>query len=826
MTNEELQKFCEDILHADHEDEVIEILKKRAFWDNSVAWRPYGDRSGNFSTIGNQQSRPEAALVEKVVNSVDARLMNECLCAGVCPTSDKAPQSIRQAVARYFEGRNIKAQSGGTLREWGSTRRTEVSKDITIAATGSRKEPCLTIVDSGEGQSPDRMPVTFLSIDRENKLRIPFVQGKFNMGGTGALMFCGQHSIQLIISRRNPLIVRTRNEEDPSSDYWGFTVVRRERPTREMGAVKNSVYTYLAPLDADKQPNKGSLLRFASNTLCLKPLHNKAYVEDMKWGSAIKLYNYDMKGFASHILMKDGLLYRLEILLPEIALPVRLHECRNFRGKTEGSFVTTLSGIIARLEDGRGNNLEADFPMAVPFSVEGQNMVAKIYAFQKGKAETYRTNEGVIFTINGQTHGSIPKTIFGRDKVKMDRLADSLLVIVDCSDISVDAREDLFKNSRDRMSSGHLRQALERAMEDILSNHPALRALRERRREQEIADRLEDSKPLEDVLQSILKSSPSLATLFLKGQRLSNPHKRKGGIGKTGEGDKPFVGKLHPTFFRFHKKKNGEELERDAEIGRRCRVTFDTDVVNDYFERSSMPGHFHVKVAGAKENSSAINHSLTLHDGFAHWSIEIPDDLEVNDRITLECSVNDDVNSDGFINVLKLKIVPEAQHPHGRGNRLSRKEGEEEGNDNSAGIELPKIWTLKEHQWKEHGFDKFSSTKIIADANSENGKDSTVYTFYINVDNIFLRTDMKSIKEDAKLAEAKFIYGNVLIGLSLIKDYTDHRRNNNEENERSINDTVFETTRAIAPFLLPMINSLGALSDEDMMALGEIGDEE
>ena len=42
--------------------------------------------------------------------------------------------------------------------------------------------PCLTVADQGEGQTPDTFPDTFMSIQRNNKLRIPFVQGKFNMG--------------------------------------------------------------------------------------------------------------------------------------------------------------------------------------------------------------------------------------------------------------------------------------------------------------------------------------------------------------------------------------------------------------------------------------------------------------------------------------------------------------------------------------------------------------------------------------------------------------------------------------------------------------------
>ena len=48
------------------------------------------------------------------------------------------------------------------------------------------------------------MPDTFLSLDKSNKLRIPFVQGKFNMGGTGVFEFCGPNGLQLIVTRRNP----------------------------------------------------------------------------------------------------------------------------------------------------------------------------------------------------------------------------------------------------------------------------------------------------------------------------------------------------------------------------------------------------------------------------------------------------------------------------------------------------------------------------------------------------------------------------------------------------------------------------------------------
>ena len=839
MSNEETKMFFVELLHADDEESVISILESQGYWDKPEVWREYGDRSGNFSTIGNQQSRPEAALVEKIINSVDARLMNECQVQGIDPTSSDAPCSIRHAVAKFFEGKEIAAQSGGTIRDWAWTKRTDESQNITLAATGTRRISCLTIADIGEGQTPNRLPETFLSIDRENKLRIPFVQGKFNMGGTGALKFCGDKRFQLIISRRNPAIVAAMKEEDSSSAHlWGFTIVRRELPRSESGAVRNSVYKYLAPVSLGGDDAKLGVLRFHADSLPLMPKHNQPYERHVVWGSALKLYNYDMKGFGSHILMKDGLLYRLEVLMPEIALPVRLHECRDFKGTVKASFATPLSGLVTRLEDGRGGNLEIGFPHAVPFQVEGHNMVAHIYAFQKGKAETYRTNEGVVFTINGQTHGVIPKSIFGRNKVKMHRLADSLLVIVDCSKISVEAREDLFMNSRDRLSSGHLRKAIERQMEDILAKHQALRDLREQRRQNEIADRLEDSKPLEDVLSSILKSSPSLASLFLKGRRLSNPFKRRGGrtSGKEGSepGEKPYHGQQHPSFFKFHKKKQGESLEREAEIGRRCRVKFDTDVVNDYFERASMPGRCLLQFVGDNEDTMTLDGNLVLHNGFGNWSIDLPDDVNVGKQLSIKCHVNDDVHPDGFTNSLTLTIVDQSHGGRGSGKRQSRtKGGGETGDEEPLGIKLPDVKKVREKDWPSENFNEFSSTKVTADVDTEDGQEKTVYTFTINIDNRYLKAEMKDAKSDVSLIEAKFVYGNVLLGLALIRDYEERKRQNrpngeemNDNRESDVYNLIEITSRAVAPFLVPMVNSLGALTDEDVASFGEMGDQD
>jgi len=865
MKNEQAKRLALDLLTADSEAEVISLLKAAGLWDRPAAWRLVGDREGNFATIGSQQSRPEAALVEKIVNSVDARLMNECLVRGIDPASEAAPPSIRHAVARFFEDKEPRGELGGTLRGWSRARQLEQSQYITLAVTGATPrsgDPCITIADSGEGQTPAMIPNTFLSIDRNNKLKIQFVQGKFNMGGTGALRFCGKQSLQLVITKRNPAIVATRRGDDQTQHRWGFTIVRRERPVGGAGQVKNSVFSYLAPVDSDAAPHRGQVLSFTADALPLMPDRNKPYVREVRWGSAIKLYEYDMKGFRSHALMKGGggsagLLARLELLLPNIALPVRVHECREYRGVEARSFANTLVGTIARLEENRGDNLEEGFPTSVPLTVHGEQMVAQICAFKPNKAESYRTNEGIIFVINGQTHGAIPKTFFERSKVKMSRLAKSLLVVVECSQLSVGAREDLFMNSRDRLSNKEIRKAIEEELEDLISHHPGLRELRERRRSEEIKERLQDSRPLEDVLSSILKSSPTLARLFLLGQRLNQPHRTSeagggnGGSGGPDNGTGEFHGRKHPTFFNFLKRGHNEILVRNTELGRRCRIKFETDVENEYFSRADLPGHYHVELLDGPVETADLDHSLTLHNGVANWSITLPDEgISEGDEITIQCTVTDEVIASPFVSIAKLKVVPRSEPPKPPdGRRLSRRgtgtegagggdssDDESQGDKMPGGLQMPSIVEVHQNDdnWQRHGFDERTACKVLEDAVGDEDDERSTYTFYVNVDNLYLRTEMKSAGDEVTVMKAKFKYGNVLVGLALVHDHCNRNnggaRSASDDSEAEAEETIAEiverTTRAIGPFLVPMIDYLGALSAEEVAGLAQAGDEE
>ncbi len=218
MNNKDPKDLCLNLLKADSEEKVIQILRNENYWDDPDCWRYFDDNPGNFSTCGNQQSRPDYALVEKVVNSLDAILIRKCLEEGINPEDKTSPRSVREAVATFIENSpNPKGSRAGLISEWGNKKIAEESRHITIATTGfipsDKRQPCITITDAGEGQTPAEMPNTFLSNTGNNKAKIQFVQGKWKMGGTGVLVFSGHHNFQFILSKRCPAIMEDKKNE-------------------------------------------------------------------------------------------------------------------------------------------------------------------------------------------------------------------------------------------------------------------------------------------------------------------------------------------------------------------------------------------------------------------------------------------------------------------------------------------------------------------------------------------------------------------------------------------------------------------------------------
>lgn len=135
-------------------------------------WSPLGGNPSNFGVIENQQSKPIAALIEKITHSIDALLTKKCLQAGIDPASAAAPKSMEAAIEAFYpdEYKN---------KSWDLTSfRKKQAEEIQILADGPGVNTSLTIYDSGEGQHPAEFESTFLSLFRGNKNEIQFDKHK------------------------------------------------------------------------------------------------------------------------------------------------------------------------------------------------------------------------------------------------------------------------------------------------------------------------------------------------------------------------------------------------------------------------------------------------------------------------------------------------------------------------------------------------------------------------------------------------------------------------------------------------------------------------
>ncbi len=207
-------------------------------------------------------------------------------------------------------------------------------------------------------------------------------------------------------------------------------------------------------------------------------------------------------------------------------------------------------------------------------------------------------------------------------------------------------------NSRDRLRAPELRNQIESALEDVLRHHEGLRELRERRRREEIESKLADSKPLEDVLKSVLEHSPTLAKLFLLGTRATNPFKTS----QVQQTIRQFEGKPFPTYFKFKGKDYGVELERECHINMRFRIGFETDAANDYFSRETDPGEFALHLVLDGVNTAVPDYSLNLQNGVATLSAKLPEGSNVGDALMYLAVLTDCSRTEPFENRFEVRV--------------------------------------------------------------------------------------------------------------------------------------------------------------------------
>jgi hypothetical protein len=585
-----MKKLFEELYSAKNEQELEFVIKENSTIFNNENWKPLGGNYSNFGVIENQQSSPIAALIEKITNSIDALLMKRCLEEGINPKSNLAPKSMDEAINLFY-----KDNSNWDL----SLHRKRQAENIQIIASGQYKDRAkntsLIIYDNGEGQNPDNFEHTFLSLLEGNKNEIHFVQGKYNMGGSGAIVFCGKKRYQLIASKRY----------DKSGEF-GFTLVREHPLTiEEEKTRKNTWYEYLIV--------GGNIPSFIIETIDLG-LHNRLF----ETGTIIKLYSYDLPSGSRSVISRD-LNQSINEFLFEPALPIYTIDQKE-RYPEDRNLERDIYGLKRRIEQNDNKYIHDYFSEDFDEELFGK-MKVTCYIFKNKidkksvkeskdsiRREFFKNNMSVLFSINGQVHGFLTFEFISRS-LKMSLLKNHLIIHVDCTEMKYKFRKELFMASRDRLKGGEETHLLRQFLAKKLRTKSGRLAEIEKFRKESISV---DSGDTNELLKSFTKSLPMNSDLMkLLNQTFKLDLKKdKPKINYIKEKVKKetlesFNPERFPSFFKLQSNTNGNTPVAKVPLSGEKTIKFETDVENHYFDRVDEPGELKIALLNFKENDTS-----------------------------------------------------------------------------------------------------------------------------------------------------------------------------------------------------------------------------
>jgi len=734
MKNTELSIFFHNIFNSKDEIELQSIIDSNKTIFDNANWKPLGDNKSNYGVVKNQQSSPIAALIEKTTNSIDALLTKKCYEKGIDPKSSEAPRSMDEAIELFYPNNNW------DLKDF----RKVQSEEIQIIADGNgprnqrNQYPTSVIIyDNGEGQHPERFEDTFLSLLKGNKNNVRFVQGKYNMGGSGAIVFCGKKRYQLIASKRY----------DNTGDF-GFTLIR-EHPKTESDQAKETWYEYL--LIDDKIPS------FPIDKLDLG-LENRPF----ETGTIIKMYSYQFpKGYSG---FAQDLNQSINEFLFDPALPM-LTKDNALRYPNNKVLTNDLFGLKRRLEK------EEDIYISESFSEEYQDDLfgtmkvscfvfktkVKDFDLKKTKDEIqrryFKNGMRVMFSMNGQVHGYYTSEFITRS-LKLNLLKSHLLIHVDCTNMKYEFRKELFMASRDRLKDGEETQQLRHYLAKSLSAKGGRLSEIQKFRKQSV--NVDTSTNTNQLMRNFTKNLPlnsDLMKLLGNTFKLDVKKEKKSKESKKPTKQKeetPFIPKRFPSQFKIDSNVIGDTEVAKIPLNGEKTIKFSTDCENEYFDRTEEPGELKIGVLSIKPNETKggdsagepkditeifnVNKS-SPNKGKIRISLNPKDKLSVGDAVQIKVSLTSPTGN--FDEIFWMKIA----------DKQKQKEKTPKEEDDNEPFGLPSmIFAYQDKEgkgksavsWEDveeaTGLDIDFKTAMVPEAEGEN-----LNSIFINMDSAVLK---------------------------------------------------------------------------------------
>jgi hypothetical protein len=223
--------------------------------------------------------------------------------------------------------------------------------------------------------------------------------------------------------------------------------------------------------------------------------------------------------------------------------------------------------------------------------------------------EFFKSNMSVLFSVNGQVHGHYTSEFITRS-LKMPLLKSHLLIHVDCTHMRFNFRNELFMASRDRLKGADETRALRDLLTELLLKSRLQDIYKQRK--DSISLEGGDAKNTNDLLKAFTKSMPLNSELF---KLLSNTFKldlpkveKKGETEKKkdeeSEKKEPFKPNRFPSFFKLRSPSTEEKPAAKIPLNGSRSVKFQTDVENQYFDRTKDAGDLQISMVSFKRNEA------------------------------------------------------------------------------------------------------------------------------------------------------------------------------------------------------------------------------
>ncbi len=650
-------ELCMALLAAESEAEIQEIIDRTPAMKNTKNWYPLDGRDTNFNVVTNQAMTGGKAATELMTNMVDAILMKNAKLKNIDPKgkSKDVPKTMYEAVDKLvynLHGGKLVNADENWLRDYST-------QNLVIGITGSSGSkrsggaPCLTFSDNGEGQSPDNFEDTFLSLSKGNKKDIPFVQGKFNMGSSGVLSFCGERWFKLIISRRYD-----------KKGGWGWTLIRR-RPG--------------APIPiADYFKVDGKIPSFETDYVFPFNKKNSERFDGFSLGSGtvIKLYDFFLGGGYSGF---RGAREAFNENLVESILPFRIYDFRYNPDSVKGGL--RAEGIDARPFYGmeyllvRSHTEDMEDEDATPASETETKLTVDVIKDPKlgkihitaiplkkkipGWLQPQKSNNRVFHAVNGQVQ--FKQTRGYLSQCGYPALKDRVVIVVDASELTHEAHNDVWKGDREHLRETHTGDYYKSVVKEALQKSEILKELQQKIAREELTQATK--KETSDIFQKLVDNDKNLANLL---------NERDPSIilsATESDDDSQYEGKFSPTFIELDGKSKTQPIE--IPVNKSRPLSAKTDVVNEYFHRPDNAGYLYIS-DDEVEKYFRIRQSLKDGRLTVYFSPALNTDLAPGMKFSFELGLQDPTMPSPLAVPVTILAVEENTEP-----KKPKKEAEE-----------------------------------------------------------------------------------------------------------------------------------------------------